>query len=137
MIIVDISKILYKDDKQWSINILKENGKIYTIREFGKIGSNLRYYKKEILKSRYIIRNGKKYIRFVIEIKPNIFGFINPYKYIIKNSLITNNGHHIIIEKAVNYVENIIEEYAFLEAEGQWLRQVIIGFDRINQNTAI
>ena len=82
MDIVDISTILYKADKQWSINVLKENGKIYTIREFGKIGSNLRYYKKEILKSRYIIRNGNKYIRFVIEIKPNIFGFINPYKYI-------------------------------------------------------
>jgi hypothetical protein len=108
MIIVDISKILYKDDKQWSINILKENGKIYTIREFGKIGSNLRYYKKEILKSRYIIRNGNKY-----------------------------NSHYIIIEKKVDYLKNIIEEYAFLEAECQWLRQVIIAFDTINKNTAI
>ena len=39
------------NQKKEKIKNISVNGKIYTIREFGKIGSNLRYYKKEIRNS--------------------------------------------------------------------------------------
>tara|TARA_Y100000590_G_C15551726_1_gene951165 strand:- start:241 stop:720 length:480 start_codon:yes stop_codon:yes gene_type:complete len=143
MDIVDISTILYKDDKQWSINVLKENEKVYIIRKYGKINGTKFVHKEEILKSRDIVKNYKKYIRFAFSIRH--IGPIIPYKYIKlhlnkyinKNSLIHFISGHLVIEKEVNHPENIIEEYAFLKASGKWLAQVINGFDTVNQNTTI